>query len=139
MADDDSWYERERFHFAASQGDLDEARQLIASGYDVNAFDDIARTPLHYAAAAEDLLMVQLLLDSGADVNAHDDANIGDTPLAKVAEVCSSRMAAILLEAGADPSIPGWMGLTALDRASKRTDSEGQEVLRLIREAMQRC
>jgi Ankyrin repeats (many copies) len=51
---EDDWYKREQLHFAAMDGDLDRARELIGAGYDVNAFDEGMRyTPLHYAAIGE--------------------------------------------------------------------------------------
>lgn len=80
-------------------------------------------------------MMLQLLIESGANPNAHDEEKIGDTPLAHVADDCSPKVASLLLEAGADPTIRGWMQQNAIDRATQRTDSEGQEVLRLLEAA----
>ncbi len=45
------------------------------------------------------------LISRGANVNALDVARIGDTPLAHVAQTCSLKMAALLLDAGADPTL----------------------------------
>jgi len=52
-ATDDDWFERERSHRAAEDGDLQEVQRLVSSGVPVGAFDDMNRTPLHYAAERE--------------------------------------------------------------------------------------
>ena len=50
----------------------------------------------------------------------------------------SDEMAAILVEAGADPTIPGWMQSTALDRARDRKKEEGRRVYDLLLETAKR-
>jgi ankyrin repeat protein len=45
----DNWYEKERLHFAAQDGDLESVKTLVNMGYPINAFDKISKTPLHYA------------------------------------------------------------------------------------------
>lgn len=119
-------------HWAAAAGDLDRVRQLLDAGYDLNAFDDLDYTPLHHAALKEHVAVVSLLLGKGADVNAHNEPRIGDTPLAVCAQTCSLEMASLLLEAGADPTIRGWMGLTALDRVRGRKRGDGPRVRDLM-------
>jgi ankyrin repeat protein len=128
----DDWYKKEQLHFAAGRGDLARVKELIAEGYDVNAIDEIGKTPLHYAVNDEQCEVVTYLIEAGADVNAHDEATIGNTPLADVAGKCSLNIARILIEAGADPMIRGWMQLNALDRAKDRKRGEGPEVYRLL-------
>jgi hypothetical protein len=44
-------------------------------------------------------------------------------------------MASRLIDAGADPTLAGWMQLTALHRASERRDAEGERVLKLLKAA----
>ena len=127
------WYKKEQLHFAADKGDLDRVKELIASGYDVNSFDDgLSLTPLHYAAKAENLEVMKYLLAVGADVNAHDEERIGETPLGEVAASCSYEVAKILTDAGANPTIPGWMQITALDRSKDRKKEEGVRVYELL-------
>ncbi len=65
-------------------------------------------------------------------MNAHDERRIGETPLGNVAASCSYEMAKRLVDAGADPTIPGWMMLTALDRASTRKRPDGERVFKLL-------
>jgi ankyrin repeat protein len=125
-------------HTAAERGDAGRARQLLSAGADVNAFDSLHRTPLHYAARGEHLDLVQLLLGSGARVDAHHAPTIGNTPLGDVAATCSLAMARLLVEAGADPTIPGWMQLTALDKAAGRQRGDGPKVYELLLQSVRR-
>src|SRR5689334_2494446 len=110
MHDLDDW----ALHSAALEGDVAEMTALLDQGADPNAFDDVAFTPLHHAADKEHLHAVTLLLQRGADVNAHDASRIGDSPLGHIAGHCSLAMAQLLIDAGADPTIRGWMQLSAL-------------------------
>ncbi len=128
----DDWFERERLHFAAQYGDIEKMRGLLSAGHDVNAFDDLGMTPLHYAAAAENPVAVMLLLQHGANANARCETMIGDTPLAAIASTCTLQMATLLMEAGADPCIRGWMHLNALDRAKRRIGGDGPKVHELL-------
>ena len=78
--------------------------------------------------------MAKYLLSAGADVNANEEEKIGDTALAEVAENCSYEMAELLVKAGANPIIQGWMQTTALYNASKRKKEEGRRVYELLLE-----
>jgi len=134
------WYERERLHHAAGEGDLEKVRRLLEEGCPINAFEDgLSRTPLHCAAIGNHPDVVRYLIKAGADVNAHEEEKIGNTVLREIAENCSLEMARILVEAGADPTIPGWMQLTALDKSARRKKPEGQKVHKLLCEAAKRC
>jgi hypothetical protein len=50
----------------------------------------------------------------------------------------SERLVALLLEHGANPTIRGWMWLTARDKAESRLN-DGQEVSRRIYEMVKRA
>lgn len=125
-------------HNAAMVGRLQEVRRLIRAGQNLNQFDEFSKTPLHWAADNEHLDVIRELIRSGADVNAIDDEHIGNTPLAQVAGRCSLELAKVLLDAGADPTIRGWMNMDAIARAKSRTDREGQEVHALLVQAAAR-
>lgn len=129
----DDWFEQERLHIAAEDGDLATVKALVAEGRDVNATDsDLAMTPMHYAAASEHIDVVRFLIACGANVNAVDKATAGDTPLGHIAQECSLAMAKTLLDAGANPLIPGMMQITPLQRAERRKRPEGRQVYELM-------
>jgi ankyrin repeat protein len=129
--------EYEQLHFAAADGDLEKVRELVADGCDVNAFDDsLSFTPLHHAVKGGHLPVVSYLLATGADFNAREEHKCGNTPLGEVAGNCSYAMAELLVNAGADPTIPGWMQLTALDKARSRKSAEGRRVYELLLKAV---
>lgn len=126
------WYQEGQLHFAASDGDLERVIELVECGYDVNAYDELSFTPLHYAVKGEYFKVVRYLLSVGADVNAHEEEKIGETPLGEVAAECSYEMAELLVKAGADPTIPGWIRITALEQARDRIKEEGRRVYELL-------
>jgi len=139
MADDELPDELENesdasdLHFAAQDGDITRVRQLLTDGRSPNVFDEISKTPLHYAAENGHLEIMRVLLEAGAAVNANEEERIGNTPLRDVADKCSLAVATLLVDAGADPRIPGWMQLTALHKAAERKDPEGQRVYALLK------
>jgi glutaminase len=65
--------------WAASQGDLNEVRALVATGVDPAAADYDGRTALHLAAAEDHLDVVEYLLGSGTESGPVD--RWGGTPL----------------------------------------------------------
>jgi len=65
--------------WAASQGDLDEVRALVAAAVEPGTADYDGRTPLHLAAAEGQLEVVRYLLAAGADPQPVD--RWGGTPL----------------------------------------------------------
>ena len=67
------------FIWAASQGDLSEARRSLVTGVDINKGDYDLRTALHLAAAEGQFDMVKYLVSKGADVNVKDRWN--NTPI----------------------------------------------------------
>lgn len=101
----DGWFARDRLHRAAAEGNLARARELIAEGAPLDAFDEIGYAPLHYAVKNEWFEMVRLLLDAGADINARDPQRQSMAPIEVAAADASPRMVDFLLQFGADPAI----------------------------------
>ena len=123
---------------AAASGDIAVVKRLLTEGCDPNSFDELGMAALHHAAEHERLEIVELLLQHGADVNGRDERRIGDTPLGEVASTCSLALARLLVQAGANPTIAGWMGQTPLDRSRARKRGDGPRVHELFVAAAQR-
>jgi len=91
-------------HDAAKAGDLEEIKQLIADGADVNEKAMNGDTPLHQAANWGQTAVVKLLLAKGADANATDKR--GQTPLYWATnganDLTAYSIAKLLIASGAD-------------------------------------
>src|SRR5262249_17943736 len=86
--------------WAASQGDLNEVRALVASGVEPRTADYDGRTALHLAAAEGQLEVVRYLLACGADPLSAD--RWGGTPLSD-AETNGHAQAAEVIRKAAEP------------------------------------
>ena len=117
-------------HAASALGQVDIMRWLLNHGAGANDRDETYWTPLHLAAGRMRLEAVQVLLDHNADINSR--IGEGDTSLSvaiydgsmpfldrKILDV-DIEMVRLLLEHGADPTIPdsAWFHSTPLHRAS---------------------
>lgn len=126
-------------HYAAQVADSEVLRILLSTRCSrfINTFDDISYTPMMYAAMRGAAEMVALLIESRADINACDVTHIGNTVLREVIEEAIPSLVAQLLAAGADPTIKGWMQLSAVDKAIERYESQGSseaaEILHLVK------
>ena len=88
-------------HDAARNGDLAGVQAELDKGVDVNAKDDVGKTPLTYAARFGHKEVAELLLAKGADASAKTDDN-GTTPLHHAALNGHKEIAAMLIAKGAD-------------------------------------
>jgi ankyrin repeat protein len=133
-------HESTSLHVAAEMGFTSVLQRLLAADGKpaINRFDYVARTPLTCAIQARQFAAAQTLISAGADVNAHDEERIGNTVLHYAAEDGDSEAVELLLRAGADPDIPGWMGITAIGKAERRNDDKGRQILALLKEANHR-
>jgi len=87
---------------AASQGDMDEVRNLLRGGADVNAAQGDGMTALHWAAARDDRALADLLIYAGASLEA--GTRVGHyEPLHVAAREGHAAVAEALIAAGADP------------------------------------
>ena len=112
-------YNRTALHHACIDNAPDQrlkvAKELIASGLDVNAPDNDSWTPLHFAAQANCLEVIMLLIENGADIEA-SEIN-GNTPLwvATMNSNENSQVVTALVNAGADPDAKNIHGVSPRD------------------------
>ena len=128
----------EILHCAARQGNVDMLTFLLKNGglKFIDHFDELAFTPLTYAAKEGNIQTMKLLIESGANVNAVNEHAIGNTALREVVGDGNIEVIEILLRAGADPHVPGWMQMTAMDKAKSQWENvkseHGDKILRLL-------
>jgi len=79
---------------AASKGDLNELRRLLAKGVDLNEADYDKRTGIHLAASEGHLETVEFFINNKADINPKD--RWGGTPLADATRHNYERVAELL-------------------------------------------
>lgn len=111
---------------------------LDHDGAALEGFDYVDRTPLIIAVEMGNVPIARRLIGAGADVNAHNEPRIGDTALGRAAENGTLEMVTLLLGAGADPTIPGWMARTPLDKARGRKRGEGPAICEMMEKAARR-
>ncbi|MCK4499630.1 ankyrin repeat domain-containing protein [Candidatus Babeliales bacterium] len=141
------FYMRTPLHWAASHGRIENIKQLIYYGADVNAKDCCGATPLskactdmiHILTSTEDVemekacaifgRMVEALVRGGADINAKDKR--GYTPLQKAMSDTMGWPEAIekFIELGVDLEATNKNGETALHSAAASTYPEIVEAL----------
>ena len=85
-------------HWAARHNDTAIMKELLASGADVNAKDDIGWTPLHRAAWSDSVEAARILIANGADIKVKSKR--GDTPLDTATEYGGKGVAKLLIKAG---------------------------------------
>lgn len=99
-------------HWAAHRDDLAKVDQLIRSGANVNAANDIGATPLWAASVHGSAPVLKRLLDAGANPNAALVS--GETPLMAASRAGKVDAVAALLAKRANPNARGTRGQTAL-------------------------
>jgi len=118
---------------AAAMGDLDRLRELLESDPDgVYAWSPDGFTPLHYAAYFDGPEAAWLLIDRGADIEAparNEEFAQEARPLHSAVAASRGDVAAVLLEAGADPNARQAGGFTPLMAAEQNGDFDVAELL----------
>lgn len=106
---------------AADEGSLTDAEAALADGDDVNATDSTGTSALLYAVYNGDEEMVSFLVEAGADVNDKDDY---DTAIGTAVYYEEFETALLLLEFGADPTLKGADGMSAMDYTDASSEAE---------------
>ncbi len=114
---------------AAMRGDLDEVRELLRSGSDVNAPQSDGLTALHWAADNGDAALAGVLIYAGANLRplTRNDAY---TPMHMAARGGHAGVITLLVEAGADPAVAtSRTGVTPMHLAAKAGSGEAIRAL----------
>ncbi|WP_374969492.1 ankyrin repeat domain-containing protein [Terrabacter sp. BE26] len=114
---------RSLLHYAALEGDVKTADELIAEGLAPGLADGAGFTPLHFAAQGQHALVARHLLAAGASVDPQD--RFGRTPLWVAllnARDGDGAVVRVLLAAGADPNIENFSGISPRSLAETITN-----------------
>ena len=82
--------------------DIEQVREFLRYGINLNELDEYGFTPLVEAAIADNFQITKLLIESGANPNLQD--SVGGTPLQWAAENNNLDIARLLLRMGANPN-----------------------------------
>ncbi len=125
-------------HYAARiKGNTALVALLLAHDANVNAADSLGMTPLHLAVSSHATDVVKTLIAAKADVNAL--TNYNETPLTLIAGHYSGNspdsgsgadVAALLLDAGADPNVTSQYNSESL--LSRAIESQNTELVTLL-------
>ena len=107
---------------AVANDDLNETRNLISGGENVNRKEEDGTTPIFIAVENGNLPMVQLLLDAGAKINARNKEK--QTPIMRLDPDASVAMVDLLLRYGAKVNQVSKLGNTALILAAHGAQPE---------------
>ena len=114
---------------AAMRGELDEVRELLRSGADVNAPQSDGLTALHWAADNGDAAVARVLIYAGANL-APLTRNDAYTPMHMAARGGHAEVIGQLVEAGADPAVAtSRTGVTPMHLAAKAGSGEAIRTL----------
>lgn len=111
-----------------TEGDVEEIKDVLSSGVDINRMSPAGLTALHQAAMDGNVECAQALLLNGGDVNVTDCE--GCTPLHTAAICGNAEFVHFLLAAGADPFLKTDDGQVPIQLA------EEEKIKKLIRNAM---
>ena len=118
---------------------LDEIRELISSGIDVNKQDEWGKTALMFTAehgGEHGAGIMRLLVDAGADANKqHKDGRTALMVAARSGGEHAAGMMRLLVDAGADANKQECYGWTALMCAARWGGEHGARMLRVLVDA----
>jgi ankyrin repeat protein len=114
---------RSLLHYAALEGDVKAADELIAKGLAPGLADSAGFTPLPFAAQGQHALVARHLLAAGASVD--PQIRFGGTPLAVAlmnGRDGDGEVVRVLLAAGADPDVENFSGISPRSLAETITN-----------------
>lgn len=114
---------------AAVHGHVETVERLLAAGADVDAVDQGGYTALLLAASNNHTAVMQQLLAQGAMIDAKEQTQ-GYTPLIWAAHRGHQEAVALLLERGADTTLPDFEAKTAADHAREQGHGQILELLK---------
>jgi ankyrin repeat protein len=100
---------------AALNGLIDQARQSLRDGANINDCNDIGFAPLHYAVSKGHIEMARFLIDNGADPSIKSKGGLTPLHLAFIRR--DQDMIHLLIKKGADVTIPDNAGNSLLGAA----------------------
>jgi len=83
----------------------------------LSKFNDLGHDPLISAVVENKEACVLVLLDAGSPVDGRDESSNSHAALGYAVQSRNATMTELLLRHGANPSAPGWMGLTPIQLA----------------------
>ena len=119
-------YGRTPLHYAARDGNAEDAKALLAAGLDPATQDDEGWTPLHFAAQAVSPQVTEILLAAGANPELRDIH--GNTVLWRAVMSSKGRGGVIqlLLSVGANARAHNLHGVSPLDIAQSSSHNLAQ-------------
>ncbi len=126
-------------HRAAQDGDLEMVDFFLEHECPatLERFDYSSNSPLIHAADKGRTEVVVRLLAARVNPNAHDADRVGNTAIREAVRGGHTEIVSLLIRAGADPTIPGWMAISAVDQAwyeVKGTHETGREIRALLKD-----
>jgi hypothetical protein len=119
--------EEVNLHTAASDGNVEVLKQLLADGAGVDEVDEEGRTALHFAVGYGEIACAKLLIEAGAKLDQQD--NNKNTALHYAAGYGQAESVKLLVDSGADKSAKNADDKTALEVA---TLNEQEDVAKLL-------
>ena len=125
----EEWSKEEQLRKACYNRELDDAKELIEEGVDVESRNRYGWTPLMYAAESGHVDIVRLLLDHGANIHSKNDC--GNTALHRAAFNGHDEVVKLLIERGANLHVRNQNNRsTPLDRAERNKKSSTAIILK---------
>jgi len=124
-------------HDAAQAGDLEMVDFFLEREcpLTLESFNYVEQTPLIRASDHGQAEVVVRLLSARVNPDANHEKRIGNTAIREAVRGGYSNIVELLLRAGADPTIAGWMNISAVDQAWYEVESD-HKTIRRIRELL---